>query len=95
MARKSDDEKLENVQKKIEQMKALEKALKKRKSDSERKARTRRLIELGGIVESVLGRKTTDEDKIRFQNFLYMQEANGKFFSKAMNVTIVNTEKSE
>lgn len=77
------------------QLEAQEKAIKKRKSEDERKKRTRRLIELGGIVESVLGRDTTEEDKIRFLNFLKKQEANGKFFSKAMNSAIVQDENSE
>ena len=59
MAQKSYDEKLEEILKKKAQLEAQEKAIKKRKSEDERKKRTRRLIELGGIVESVLGRDTT------------------------------------
>ena len=65
MAQKSYDEKLEEILKKKAQLEAQEKAIKKRKSEDERKKRTRRLIELGGIVESVLGRDTTEEDKIK------------------------------
>ena len=53
------------------------------------------MIELGGIVESVLGRDTTEEDKIRFLNFLKKQEVNGKFFSKAMNNSSVTDETVE
>ena len=87
MAAKTFDERLEELQKKQQQLKAQEAALKKRKAEEDRKARTRRLIELGGIVESVLGRKTVDEDKVRFMNFLKKQEANGKYFTKAMNVS--------
>jgi hypothetical protein len=85
MAQKSYDERLSEIAKKKEQLDAQEKAIKKRQSEDERKKRTRRLIEMGGIVESVLGRSTTDEDKIRLMNFLNKQESNGKFFSKAMN----------
>lgn len=92
MAQKSYDEKLEEILKKKAQLEAQAKAIKKRKSEDERKKRTRRLIELGGIVESVLGRDTTEEDKIRFLNSLKKQEANGKFFSKAMNSTVVQDE---
>ena len=84
MAQKSYDERLSEIAKKKEQLDAQEKAIKKRQSEDERKKRTRRLIEMGGIVESVLGRSTTDDDKIRFMNFLNKQESNGKFFSKAM-----------
>ena len=85
MAQKSFDEKMEEILKKQEQLKAQERALRQRHSEEERKKRTRRLIELGGLVESVLGRPTTDQDKVRFMYFLKLQEKNGGFFSKAMN----------
>lgn len=51
---KSYDERIADIQKRQEQLKAQEKTLKKRQSEEMRKKRTRRLIELGGIVESVL-----------------------------------------
>jgi len=85
MATKTFEEKILELQKKQEQFKAQERALKKRHSEEERKKRTRRLIELGGIVESVLGRPTTEEDKIKLLEFLKKQERNGNFFTKAMN----------
>lgn len=85
MVRKSYDERLDEIKKKQEQLQARECELKKRKSEEDRKKRTKRLIELGGIVESVLGRPTTDEDKIRLLNFLKKQETNGKYFTNAMN----------
>jgi len=85
MSQRSYDERLNELLKKQEQLKAQEKALRKRQSEEERKKRTRRLIELGGIVESVLGRPTTDQDKVRLIYFLQLQERNGSFFSKAMN----------
>ena len=86
---KTYEEKIADLQKKQEQLKAQEKALKKRQSEDARKKRTKRLIEMGGIVESVLGRETTDDDKIRLMNFLNKQETNGGFFSKAMNTTVI------
>lgn len=92
MAQKSYDERLSEIAKKKEQLDAQEKAIKKRQSEDERKKRTRRLIEMGGIVESVLGRSTTDDDKIRFMNFLNKQESNGKFFSKAMNEVVLKED---
>lgn len=95
MAQKSYDERLDAILKKKEQLEAQAKQIKRRKSEDERKKRTRRLIELGGIIESVLGRATTDEDKIKFLNFLKKQEANGKFFSKAMNGTTSQDEKTD
>ena len=85
MAQKSFDEKMEELLRKQEQLKAQEKALRQRHSEEERKKRTRRLIELGGIVESVLGRPTTDQDKVRLKYFLQLQEQRGGFFSKVMN----------
>ncbi len=92
---KTFEERIANLQKRQEQLKAQEKALKKRQSEDARKKRTKRLIEMGGIVESVLGRETTDDDKIRLMNFLNKQETNGGFFSKAMNITVVPDENVE
>ena len=88
MKKKTYDERIEELVKKQEQLKAQERQLKKQQNAEERKRRTKRLIELGAIVESVLGRPTTttDDDKERLQAFLRKQEANGKFFTKAMNV---------
>ena len=85
MSQRSFDERINELIERQEQLKAQEKALRKRQSEEERKKRTRRLIELGGIVESVLGRPTTDQDKVRLLYFLRLQEQKGSFFSKAMN----------
>ena len=85
MPQRSFDERINELIERQEQLKAQEKALRKRQSEEERKKRTRRLIELGGIVESVLGRPTTDQDKVRLMYFLRLQEQKGSFFSKAMN----------
>ena len=85
MATRSYDERIKELTMKVEQLKAQERDLKKRQAADERKKRTRRLIELGGIVESVLGRPTTDQDKVRLLYFLKLQEQRGGFFSQAMN----------
>ena len=85
MPRKSYDEQLDEIKKKQEQLVALERDLKKRRSEEERKKRTKRLIELGGIIESVLGRPVADDDKIKLLNFLKSQEIRGNYFSNAMN----------
>ena len=85
MMRRTYDERIEELVKRQEQLKAQERQLKKQQSAEERKRRTKRLIEMGAIIESVLGRPTTDDDKDRLQAFLQKQEANGKFFTKAMN----------
>ena len=85
MTTRSYDERIDELRKKVEQLKAQERDLTKRHNAEERKKRTRRLIELGGIVESVLGRPTTDQDKVRLMYFLRLQEQRGGFFSQAMN----------
>lgn len=87
--KKTFEERITELQKKQNELKAQADELKKRYAEDERKKRTRRLIELGGIVESVLGRSLTDDDKVRFLNFLKRQEANGSYFSKAMNTATV------
>jgi len=90
MPQRTYGERINDLSKKMEQLEAQKKALEQKQKEEERKKRTKRLIELGGIIESVLGRPTIDEDKIRLLNFLKKQEANGKYFTKAMNDTKVS-----
>ena len=92
MAARSLEERIAENLKKQEELRAQEKALKKRQSEAERKARTKRLVEMGGIVSHVLARDLTDDDKIKFLKFLEMQERNGKYFSRAMNTELVKKE---
>ncbi len=86
---KSYDERIAELKKKQEQLKAQEKELERRQSAEKRKKRTKRLIELGGIIESVLGRETNDDDKIKLMNFLKKQETNGRYFTRAMNADLI------
>ena len=75
------------AQKLIEQAKKTEaqvKQLEKRQQAEERKKRTHRLIQIGAAVESVLDMSIEEEYIPRLITFLKKQEANGKFFSKAM-----------
>jgi len=95
MARKTYEERKADIQKRIDQLQEEEKNLDRKHKEEERKKRTRRLIEMGGIIESVLGRPTTDEDKIRLENFLKMQERNGSYFSRAMNAGTPQPEDEE
>ena len=94
---KTYDEQLDELIKKQEQLKAKERALKKRHAEEERKKRTRRLIEIGAIVESVLGRPIIDDDKLKLKAFLERQEHSGKYFSRAMDkqVAASDTEVSD
>ena len=90
-SKKSLDERLEEIKKKQEQLKAQEKALKKKQTDEERKQRTKRLIEIGGAVESVLKKSLGDEEGVIREedisaliSFLQQQEDRGRYFSKAI-----------
>ena len=79
------------AQKLIEEAKKAEaqaKALKKRQQEEERKKRTHRLIAVGAAVESVLEAPIEEEDLPRLILFLKKQEANGKFFTKAMQKSL-------
>ncbi len=83
--RKTSEEQLAEIQKKMAQLKAKEKQIKARHSQEERKARTKRLIEVGATVESVLGRPIEKEDLPKLKAFLENQEQRGQFFSKALS----------
>lgn len=89
--RKTLDERIQNcttkeeeMLEKLKQYQAQRKQLERRKKEEERKIRTHRLIQIGGAVESVLGRAVTEEDVSKLIAFLKKQEANGRYFSKAM-----------
>ena len=69
---------------KAKQYAAQKRELEKRKKAEESKKRTHRLCQIGGAVESVLGSAIEEEDIPKLVSFLKRQEANGKFFSKAM-----------
>ena len=73
---------------------AQKKELLKRKKAEESKKRTHRLCQVGGAVESVLGATIEEEDIPKLIGFLKKQEANGKFFSKAMQKE-TNTDMEE
>ena len=70
--------------KKAKQYSAQKKALDRQFKEIERKKRTNRLCQIGGAVESVLGKEIEIEDIPKLIDFLNKQESNGRFFSKAM-----------
>ena len=78
------DLRFEKLAQELKRYEAQKKQLEKRKKEEERKIRTHRLIEIGAAVESVLGRCIELEEIPKLIAFLNKQEANGKFFSKAM-----------
>jgi hypothetical protein len=85
MAERTSEERIAELDKKIEQIKAQKKAILAREKQAERKARTKRLIEVGATVESVLGRPIEQDELPKLLNFLKQQEERGQYFSKAMS----------
>lgn len=75
---------------KLKQYQAQRKQLEKRKKEEERKIRTHRLIQIGGAVESVLGRPVMEEDVPKLIAFLKKQESNGKYFSRALQTECIS-----
>ena len=51
VARKTDEERLQELQKKVEQLKARKQQVEMRLKEKDRKQRTKRLIEVGAIFE--------------------------------------------
>jgi len=84
MSQKPFEKKIEEMQKKQAEYKAREKQYRARQNQAERKARTKRLIEIGGAVESVLGRSIEKDDLPKLIHFLKAQEDRGGWFTKAM-----------
>ena len=80
----------EEMLEKLKQYQAQRKQLEKRKKEEERKIRTHRLIQIGGAVESVLGRPVTEEDVPKLIVFLKKQESNGKYFSRALQTECIS-----
>ncbi|MEB8615820.1 DUF3847 domain-containing protein [Bacillus cereus] len=61
MARKSEQERLHEVEQKIEQLRAQKQQLETRVKEKERKERTRRLIQIGAVFEKWWDVQTPDE----------------------------------
>lgn len=90
------DEKDDQIEKKLQELKQLQaqkKKLESRKRSDDEKARVHRLIEVGATVESVLGRPIEHDELDKLLFFLKDQEERGKYFSKAMNLQ--NVENGE
>ena len=76
-------EQIAKVQEQQKLLKEKERRLKAQQVD--KKAHTKLLIEVGKTIESILDRSLQQDDIVKLQNFLELQEYRGKFFSKAMN----------
>ena len=82
------DSKAQTAFEKGKQYEAQKRNLEKRKKAEERKKRNHLLIEIGAAVESLMDRPVQEGDEIRLLNFLKRQEANGRFFTKAMEKSV-------
>ena len=78
------EEKIAKLRERQAQLKAQEKQLLAKEREKERKARTKRLIEIGGTVESVLGKPIEKEDLPLLIAFLQRQGTHGNYFLNAM-----------
>lgn len=79
------EEKIKKVDAKISMLQKKKKEVLRNISTEQRKQRTRRLIQAGAIVESVMNRPLEEADLPKLQSFLWRQERNGRYFSKAMD----------
>ncbi|MFT9601094.1 hypothetical protein [Mesobacillus sp.] len=61
MARKTDEERLQELEDKIKQIEEKKRLVKARLSQKERKARTKRLIEVGAVFEKYFGIEGPEE----------------------------------
>ena len=82
------DSRAQTAFEKAKQYEAQKRDLEKRKKAEDRKKRTHCLIEIGAAVESLMDRPVQEGDDLRLLNFLKKQEANGRFFTKAMEKPI-------
>ena len=93
MARKTIEEQIKALEEKEKTIKARKQQQQAKEKEKERKARTHRLIEIGGAVESVLGRPIEKEELPKLITFLKKQEEKGQFLSKALSEQTKTTNK--
>ena len=100
--KKNYGERREEIRKKMEELKALDRLLQQKQAEEERKQHTRCMIEIGRAVESVLKEslgeeegKITKEDIPVLTAFLIQQEDRGYYFSKAINTARCKRQAAE
>jgi len=82
MARKSDAEKLREIEEQMERMKAKKQQVQSRINEKERKARTKRLIEVGAIMEKYFDIQGQEEaEKIAIALKGYVAQKKDTFLS--------------
>ncbi|EWG08402.1 hypothetical protein [Cytobacillus firmus] len=91
MPRKSDEERLQELEKQIEQMKARKQQVASRIQQKERKERTRRLIQVGAIFEKYFDIVGEDQaEKVAYG----MKEAVQKHKDKLLNIDVEASKKA-
>jgi hypothetical protein len=90
--KRSVDERIADLKRKEDEIKAQKKKLLSQKSAEERKADTHHKIQLGGAVIKMLNRPFVDGDVERLIKFLQLQEDRGSYFTKAMVVPATQPE---
>lgn len=98
MARKTDQERLQELEEKMEQIKKKKQQLANRLQVKERKERTRRLIEVGAIFEKYFEIEDQEEaEKIAISLKNYVETNKDKFLSltKEELLEIANKKKVE
>jgi len=82
MARKTDAERLLELEKKLEQLKARKQQVESRMKEKERKERTRRLIQVGAIFEKYFDIEDVDQaEKIAFGMKAIVKKHRGKLMT--------------
>ena len=82
MARKTDEERLKELEKKIEQIKVQKQQVESRLKEKERKERTRRLIQVGAIFEKYFDIADVDQaEKIAFALKKYVENNKEKILA--------------
>lgn len=89
---KDDKEKLNELNRKLDQSVARMKATEKRCNVAERNARTRRLIQIGAVAEHEYGSPIEGKKLDAFGNFLHQQEVRGNFLSRALDAADSSNE---
>src|SRR3954463_12692176 len=82
MARKTDEERLKELEKKIEQIKVKKQQVENRMKEKQRKERTRRLIQVGAIFEKYFDIANVDQaEKIAFALKKYVENNKEKILA--------------
>ena len=92
MARKTDGERLRELEKKMEKLKARKQQVESRMKEKERKERTRRLIQVGAIFEKYFEIEDIDQaEKIAFG----MKEIVVKHRQELMNIDLKQSKEQD